>query len=38
MVATRPNRRASSGASATEIACTTETAKNSQPSATTETW
>ena len=38
MVAIRPNRRASSGASATEIACTTETAKNSQPSATTEAW
>ena len=38
MVATRPNRRASNGASATETACTTDTAKNSQPSATTETW
>src|SRR5207248_3234980 len=32
------DQRASSGARATEIACTTETAKNSQPSATTETW
>src|SRR5262245_11000229 len=38
MVATRPNRRASSGARPTETACTTETAKNSQPSAATETW
>ncbi len=38
MVATRPNRRASSGARPTEIACTTETAKNSQPSATTDAW
>ena len=36
IVAIRPNRRASSGASATETACTTDTAKNSQPSAATD--
>jgi hypothetical protein len=38
MVATSPNRRASRGAISTDSACTTDTAKNSQPSAEIETW
>src|SRR5258707_15626342 len=33
IVATRPNRRAGRGATATETACTTDTAQNTQPGA-----